>query len=55
MGSDNVAGWIGALSFPVVTAIGYFKRKSLHSRIDNLEINLNKKMDDLYLAVIRRR
>ena len=52
-GIDRTASWIGALSVPVVALTGYFRRKTLHYKVDQMNITLNKKIDDLALAVIK--
>ena len=52
-GIDRTASWIGALSVPVVSLIGHFRRKTLHYKLDQMNITLNKKIDDLALAVIK--
>ena len=50
---DRTASWIGALSVPLVAIVGYFRRKTLHYKVDQMNITLNKKIDDLALAVIK--
>lgn len=52
-GLDRTASWIGALAVPLVALLGYFRRKTLHYKVDQMNITLNKKIDDLALAVIK--
>ena len=52
-GIDRTASWIGALSVPAVALVGYFRRKTLHYKVDEMNRVLNKKIDDLALAVIK--
>jgi hypothetical protein len=51
-GYDRAAGWLGALSVPGVALIGYIKRRSLRSKLENLEQKIDKKFEDLMLAII---
>jgi len=52
-GIDRTASWIGAISVPAVAIVGYFRRKTLHFKVDEMNRILNKKIDDLALAVIK--
>jgi len=51
-GYDRAASWLGALSVPVVALIGYIKRRSLRSKLEDLEKKWDKKFEDLMLAII---
>ncbi len=50
---DRALSWIGALSVPAMTILGYFKRRSIHYRVDQLEKKIDKRFNDLQLAIIQ--
>ena len=51
-GYDRAASWLGALSVPGVALSGYIKRRSLRSKLEDLEQKWDKKFEDLMLAII---
>ena len=50
---DRITAAIGAVGVPGVAYIGYIKRNSLKTRVDTMEQNLNKRLDELMLAIIK--